>query len=568
VSELDYFALANGLIGGLALFLYGMRKLTEALSMAAGDKLQRMLARLTTNRFSAAGAGALITAVIQSSSITTVMVVSFVSAGVLGFSQSVGVIVGANIGTTITAQIIAFKVTAFALAMIAGGFLIEVAARRSRHRHLGVVLMGLGMLFYGMNLMSEATAPLRDYPPFLDFMRDLRNPMLAMLTSAGFTALVQSSSATTGIIIVFASQGFIALETGIALVIGANLGTCVTAMLSTIGRSRDAVKVGVVHVLFNLSGALLFIGFVPAFAELVRLVTPAASAATAVTLDNIPRQIANAHTLFNVTMTALFLGFTDTISRVVEHLVPKQRDAVRDAGEAKYLDRMFLSQPATALVQLQRELERLGKRVKHALRSAQKAALVGDEEALQRTDDEAAVAARLHEAIVNYSGEVSLQALTEAQRNDLEQVMNMAACLEGLRELAADALRIAGRRRLQRGTVYNEELLGQLSPLTDLANDGLTAVLNAHASQDREAAAAVIAGKENLYRQAEALRLRLARQLPAEGRSGVATYIGALEYIENLKRIHALTRRIARLVAGPDSADPAIATAAGEARHG
>ena len=301
-GTINFGLMLINLAGGLALFLYGMHKMTEALKILAGERVKDLLARLTTNRFSAAFAGASVTAVIQSSSITTVLVVGFITAGMMTFEQSIGVILGANVGTTITAQIIAFKVTKTALFFIAIGFFTEVFVERPRFKHTGAMFMGLGLLFFGMELMSQATGPLRTFEPFMNLMQEMKNPLLGVLIGGIFTALVQSSSATTGIVIVMASQGLITLETGIALILGSNVGTCVTAWISSLGKPREATQAAVAHVLFNVTGVLLFVGFIPQFADLVRTLSPATLAlngAERLAADT-PRQLANAHTVFNV----------------------------------------------------------------------------------------------------------------------------------------------------------------------------------------------------------------------------------------------------------------------------
>jgi len=269
-SGLQLGALLTGLGGGLALFLYGMRKMTESLKTVAGGGMKSLLAKLTTNRFTAALAGILITAVIQSSSVTTVLVVGFISAGLMTLSQSIGVILGASVGTTITAQIIAFKVTQYALLFIAVGFLMELTARKEAVKHYGIMLMGLGLLFFGMELMSQATYPLRSYAPFIELMQSMKNPLYGILIGTLFTAVVQSSSATTGVVIVLAGQGFISLDAGIALVFGANVGTCITALLATIGKPREAVRAAVVHVVYKVLGVLIWLAFIPQLAEVVR----------------------------------------------------------------------------------------------------------------------------------------------------------------------------------------------------------------------------------------------------------------------------------------------------------
>lgn len=225
--------------------------------------MKNILAKLTTNRVMGAITGAGVTAVIQSSSITSVLTVGFVSAGLMTVGQAAGVIMGANLGTTITAQVIAFKVTYFALLMIVVGFAIQFFSKLNRKIAIGRLIMGLGLIFFGMNIMSEGMAPLKDYQPFLNLMIEMQNPIYGILVGFLFTALVQSSSATIGIIIVMASNGFLTLPAGIALAMGANVGTTVTALLATIGKSREAKRTGYIHLLFNILGVLIFLPFIP-----------------------------------------------------------------------------------------------------------------------------------------------------------------------------------------------------------------------------------------------------------------------------------------------------------------
>ncbi len=549
-TALEYGPLITGLGGGLALFLYGMTKMTEALKIVAGDGMKNVLAKLTTNRFTAAGAGALVTAIIQSSSVTTVMAVSFVSAGVMTFAQSIGVIMGANIGTTITAQIIAFKITKYALVMIAAGFLMEVLAKSRRMRHYGIMLMGLGLLFFGMELMSNAALPLRTYAPFIELMQEMRNPLLGMLAGMVFTALVQSSSATTGIVIVLATQGFISLEAGIALVLGANVGTCITAILSAIGKPRDAVKVAVVHVVFNLVGVLLLAAFIPQFAELVRLVSPtdpALSGAERLAAE-VPRQVANAHTLFNVANTLLFIGFTGALAALVERVVPRPAAAAVERGRPVYLQEMFLDQPALALDQVKLEIGRLGELAVADARRALPAALTGSEEqleALKATDDDID---RLHTEILAYLGKLSLQDLVEPQPRRIEQYIGVANYLENLGDVVETAFVPSGFKRLQQGKEPDLEVRALLEPLGQSATDAFAQAVAAFASEDPVQATAVLDSKDEFNRQSEALRLRLGRALVAGGREGLGSYRLAVEHLENLKRVHTLARRVARLV--------------------
>lgn len=258
----DWPRMAMGLFGGLALFLFGMEQMSDSLKSALGDQMKVLLAKLTRNRFTGAFTGAFVTAIIQSSSVTTVLVVGFVSAGMMTMSQSIGVIMGANVGTTVTAQIVAFKVEEAALWMIAIGFLMMFTTKQERIKHYGNMLMGLGLIFYGMGLMGDGMNPLRSYEPFLQLMANMDNPLLAILVGALFTALVQSSSATTAIVITMAGQGLISLEAGIALAFGANIGTCITAQLAALGKPREALRAAVVHLIFNVGGVLIWLPFI------------------------------------------------------------------------------------------------------------------------------------------------------------------------------------------------------------------------------------------------------------------------------------------------------------------
>ncbi len=267
---MNWVSLGVGVAGGLLLFLYGLYVLTEALKHAAGSAMKRILRRLTSNKFKGAFAEAFITSVIQSWSVTTVLVVGFISAGLMSLTESVGVIMGANIGTTITAQIIAFKVTKAAMVLIAVGGLSFVFAKKESWKNYSLIVLALGLIFFGMTVMSDATAPLRSYDPFIDFMQRMETPLSGILAGAIFTAVVQSSSATTGIIIVLATQGLVTLEAGIALAFGANIGTCVTAMLAAIGKPTEAVRAAFVHVLFNVAGVLIWIAFIDQLVDFVQ----------------------------------------------------------------------------------------------------------------------------------------------------------------------------------------------------------------------------------------------------------------------------------------------------------
>ncbi|MBT8247679.1 MAG: Na/Pi cotransporter family protein, partial [Acidimicrobiia bacterium] len=337
-AEIDYVLLFAGLLGGLAIFLLGMDRMTESLRVVAGDRLRGVLMRLTSNRFVGMFTGAGITAVIQSSSVTTVLVVGFISSGLMSFQQSLGVIIGANIGTTVTAQIIAFKVTTYALYAVAGGFAVTFLSKRGDRQAQGAVVLGLGLIFFGMSLMGDAMSPLRSSDTFIDLMASLENPFLGVAVGAGFTAIVQSSSATTGIVIVLAQQGLITTETGIALIMGANVGTAITALMASIGKPREALRAGVAHAMFNVGGAVIWIPFIGMLASFVQDLGGANA-----------RQLANAHTLFNVINAVLIVGFIPLFARFIERIVPDAPEEEGRTVRVRYLDRTLLRTPSLAL---------------------------------------------------------------------------------------------------------------------------------------------------------------------------------------------------------------------------
>ena len=361
-SAISWSLLTISLFGGLALFLYGMEKLSEGMKKSAGSKMRAILAALTNNRFIGLTAGAFVTMVIQSSSATTVMLVSFVQAGLMRFAQSLGVILGADIGTTITAQLIAFKLTDYALLMIAVGFSMRMFAKEDKLQNIGEVLMGFGILFYGMKLMSDAMKPLRTYPEFIDLMKGLENPLLGLLIGTIFTALIQSSSAFTGIVIVLAQQGLITLEAGIPLVFGANIGTCITAGLASIGASREAKRVAMAHVLFKVCGVMLFIFWIPTFADIIRGIAERFGSEPA-------RQIANAHTIFNVSLGLVFLPFTSFFANLLLKILPEKVMPKGIIPTTWHLDDSMIATPQFAIDLARTEIERMAKILGRMLRA-------------------------------------------------------------------------------------------------------------------------------------------------------------------------------------------------------
>ena len=541
------FELWAGLFGGLALFLYGMDVMTQALKSAAGDYMKDILGKLTRNRFVGVGMGAFVTAIIQSSSVTTVILVGFISAGLMSMSQSVAVIIGANIGTTITAQILAFKVTKIALPLVAGGFLLSFTAKRENWRQTGMIILGLGLVFYGMSIMSTALNPLRSYEPFIEFMISMQNPLLGALVGAAFTAVVQSSSATTGILIVMASQGLIGLESAIAIALGANIGTCVTAGLATIGKPREAVRAALVHTLFNVAGVLIWISFIPQLAEFAQWVSPASpglSGADQLAAET-PRQIANVHTFFNIINAAIFIGFTTQMARLVEWLIPDRPFTPDQAMLPKYLDDDLLTTPSIALEAVRQEIRRLGKRVRKMVREVMPAAITGTRSELEQIAAMDKVVDARHLAIIKFLGQISLSKLSERQSKELMQLAEIANNLEQIGDRIATAMVTSASKRIDEDVTVSPETAQVLTEYHAEVVSTLNDALKAVTAQDSELAKQVKRRKKELTEMSRGIAAHGLGRLTADEPHRLNTYAREMEVMEILKGVFTIARRIA-----------------------
>ncbi len=555
-DSLQISSILMGLIGGLALFLYGLDQMSEALKLIAGDGLKNVLSKLTTNRFAGALAGAFVTSVVQSSSVTTVLVVGFISAGLMSLTQSIGVIMGANIGTTITAQLIAFKITHYSLVLVAIGFFTLFCSKNERTRHYGHVIMGLGLIFFGMHLMSDGTRPLRSYQPFMEMMQQMDNPMWAILLAAVFTALVQSSSATTGLVITLAGQGFISLDAGIALIFGANIGTCITAVLASIGKSREAVRAAVVHVVFNVAGVAIWFAFIPHLAVFVSWLSPTSPDLTGVArlAAETPRQIANAHTVFNVANTLLLIWFTSPLVWFVQRIVPQRVVVEAEFAQPKYLDPILLQTPALAMDVVRRELGRLGAAALHMMRGALETVIHGsraDIDALEELDNNVDA---LHGAVVTYLGRLSQENLTDRQSEQLHDYLAAANYVESIGDMIETNLVDAGHSRLRANLHVSQATEDVLSALNKQVIWAAERAIRSIATDDKQIAREVAEAKKEINRLAAAAEDHLSRRLSADAPNRLAMFRLESEIMEYLKRMYYFAKRIAKLV-GEDEMD-------------
>ena len=448
--DLHLVGMLGQLAAGLALFLFGLQLLTDGLKAIAGARLPAVLGRMTSNRFKGVFAGAAITALLNSSTITTVLLVGFVSAGLMTLSQSVPMIMGANIGSTFTAQIIAFNVSALTPFMLALGFLGYAFGRPTILRELGRVILGLGLLFLGIQFMGEATLPLRTYQPFIDAMQSMKNPLLGIAIGAVFTAIVQSSAATLGLIIALASEGLMPLEAAIPLILGANVGTVGTALLASIGRPAEAARVGVVHLLFNVIGVLLFVFLIPQTADLARLISPSAPEleGAARLAAETPRQVANIHSLFSVVSALVLIWFTGPIARLAELIVPARREQAAAAGDPRYLDEASLAAPSLGLQKARLETARLGELVLHMARRGPTVAIGGTPFELETLRTGGTDIGRLASAILQYVGKLSGEEHTAEDSREMIRLIETVNNLEGISDVVSMNLIATGQQRL------------------------------------------------------------------------------------------------------------------------
>ncbi len=545
---MELFPLFSGLVGGLALFLYGLELLSDSLKAVAGARMKDILSRLTTNRFSAVLTGAFVTAVVQSSSVTSVLVVGFVTANLMTMAQSVGVIMGANIGTTFTAQIIAFNVARYALLLVALGCAVFFMGRREKVRKQGLAVLGLGLVFFGMGIMGEAMIPLRDYPPFVSAMARMESLGVGIFTGALFTALVQSSAATAGVVIVLSSQGLLSLPAGIALVLGANIGTCITALLAAIGKPREAFRASVVHVLFNVVGVLIWLRFIPELAELVRWMTPDATGLAGLerVAAEVPREIANAHTVFNVVNTLLFLPFVGLFARAVTLLVPDRPPEEEDLAQPRYLDAELLSTPSLAVDRARLEILNMGERVRAMVTRVLPAVFRGEKEELMalRGMDEAVDL--LHGSIITYLGQLSRRSLPEEDAGELVRLMEAANDLENIGDIIETNLVTLGLSRLEDGLRVSEATEEVLVGFQKTVQRSLELALQAVGQKNREAATAVVEMKEAVNSLSDSATLHVARRLVADEPRRLEAYALETDIFKNQKRIYYFAKRMAR----------------------
>ncbi len=428
-----------GLLGGLALFLYGMQMMSNGLEAAAGNKMKQILEKLTSNRFLGVAVGAGITAVIQSSSATTVMVVGFVNSGMMTLRQAVWIIMGANIGTTVTGLLIALDVGAMAPLIAFAGVVMVVFLKQPKVQHIGQILAGLGVLFIGMDMMGAAMEPLRDSEAFIALMTTFSNPLIGILAGAGFTAVIQSSSASVGILQTLANNGLIAFGNAVFVLFGMNIGTCITAVLAAIGSSTSAKRTTIIHLMFNIIGTAVF--------TMICLLFPLPELIASLVPGNPAMQIANMHTTFNIATTVMLVGFGEYLAMAAEKILPDREDVVMDEKRLIWMNNEYNSKnmqlgfSAVHLQQLGKEVERMLLLAEDNIKTCFEAVLNGDMELVKKSEDKEETIDFLNKEIGQY---ISKTLITNRTGNDISTIEEYFLISGNIERIGDHAVNISG----------------------------------------------------------------------------------------------------------------------------
>lgn len=505
-----------GLLGGLAMFLYGMNSMSDALQKAAGEKMKRILGFLTRNPLMGALAGALVTAVLQSSSATTVMVIGFVSAGLMSLPQAISVIFGANIGTTMTAQLMAFKISNYIYPIIFIGFIMNFVFKKEKIRNVGMVIFSFGLLFEGIEVMGGVMKPLASSAIFVDLMGKVSEiPVLGVVLGAVMTLVVQSSSATIAVLQNFASQpgpdgihSVIGLAGAIPILFGDNIGTTITALLASIGQSKNAKRTAIAHSTFNITGTILFMFLIRPLAAFVQWISPKGDE-----LDIISRQIANAHTTFNVACTIIWLPLIPVMVKIVKFIIRGEDKKNSEGFVAKYLDDKAMSQPAAAIYMAAKEISRLsvhaGKMIE-AMKNAIEKRNITD--IRDKYVDEHDKVKELQNIIVDFITKlISSGSLTEKQAEQAAGLMVVSNNIERIAD-RCDEVDVLYKKILDNGQLLSDAAITDLTACMDMTEKLFSESMNAIITGDSETPDKVAADKKKIRKlQRQAGKAHLAR---------------------------------------------------------
>jgi phosphate:Na+ symporter len=446
------FFMIIGIAGGLMLFLFGMKLMSEGLEGSAGSKMRSILGDLTHNRLMAFGSGTFISIVTQSSSATAVMAISFVNSKLMNFRQSLGIILGAAFGTCLTLQLIAFKVSDFSLLMIGIGFPLQYFTKNKKIKNIGEIVLGFGLLFFGMQTMSSSLFPVKSYTPFINLMQTMENPLFGIVIGAVFTAVLQSSAAFLGILMILASGGIITLPAAISLMLGANLGTSVTALLAASHSNYEAKKVAIAHTFFKIAGVILFIWWIPEFSILTRKLSLYIS-----NNQQSPRLIANAYTFFNIVMALVLLPFIDRVASLVDKWMPKPPEKEEITYKTEFLDYNMLQTPVLAVHLAKQETLSLGNHVLDMVNKILSAFIDKSSMSLKYIEEQEKWVNFLHQSINQYLIEITQKNIREERSNEVFQIMYTIKELEHIGDLVSINLSEKARKWIESDKTFSEQ---------------------------------------------------------------------------------------------------------------
>ena len=520
--------IAIGIMGGLGLFLYGMNLMGDGLQKSAGSKLKRIIELLTSNVIMGVLVGMVVTMVIQSSSATTVMVVGFVNAGIMSLTQAIGVIMGANIGTTITAQLVSLDVDFLAPVALGIGIVIYMFSNKPKHKNIAEILIGFGILFTGMDFMKEAVKPLAGYQGFTDMLLSFgHHPILGVLMGFAITAIVQSSSASMGMLIALASQGLIPITAALPILYGENIGTCVTSLISSIGASRNARRAAIMHLTFNVLGSMIFM-FI--------LSKPIVAIVTAIDPTDAARQIANAHTLFNILNVIVLLPFNKLIVKLALKLVPETKGEQDDDDKVvKYIDDRMIEAPSIALSNIIKETLRMGEKSKESLNAAMDGIVDKSKEKIELSFKREKLINELQKSILNYLLKLSKASLNEDSRETVDALFNTVNDIERIGDHAENIAELA-KDIVDLEISFSDVGIGELKDMYNKVVSTYTYALEAMRTSNVELACKVIKMEEQVDMMEKSCRANHMNRLNSSSCS-IESGVIYLDIISNLERV-------------------------------
>jgi len=530
------------LFGGLGLFLYGMTMMSDGLEKSAGSRMEKVIEKMSGNVFMGVLVGTGVTAIVQSSSATTVMVVGFVNAGIMNLSQAIGIIMGANIGTTITAQLVAFELTAVAPVAIAAGTAIKLFSKKSKRKIFGEILLGFGILFLGMDIMKDAMSPLREFEGFNTLIQSISvdtfwGTVKGFAVGFAITAIVQSSSATTSILIALAATGALPIESAFPILLGTNVGTCVTAILSSIGANRNSKRAALMHLLFNFFGTVIFIIF---FSDITVTAVKSMS-------DDPARQLANAHTIFNVANVLLLLPLSGLIVKVVKKLIPENEDEKLETYYgSKFLDDRILSTPTIALGQVSKEVLHMGEVVIKSYEYAAKALSENNLKAAQKTFKIEKSVNQLEREISEYLVKLSNESVGDDDRAIIDSLFSTVNDIERIGD-HADNLAELGIYKIENDIRFSDKASIEIKEMIEHVEKSVILALGALRDTDYKMAEEVISIEASTDEMEKSFRKKHIRRLN-EGKCETNSGIIFLDAISNLERITDHSKNIAEAV--------------------